>query len=236
MKAILMAAGIGTRISKSIDKHKSMLDIGNISIIRHTVKMLLDHNIEVAVVVGFRKEELYAELDDLAVKFFWNPFYRVTNSMASLWFAHNFISTDEDLILANADVFWENDILDELMQENSKTIMLVDSSRADIGDYIFKTENGKIVNHGKDLPMDERSCEYVGIAKLPALTLEVFKERLNILVGKDLYNLWWENTLYEYSKIDPVYVHDIKGKFWNEVDYIEDYSRILKYIQDKTID
>lgn len=232
MKAILMAAGIGSRINHKINKPKSLLDVGNVSILRHTAEMLLTHGIEVGVVVGYRKQELIDALEGLNVKFFYNPFFKVTNSMASLWFAQEFIPENEDLILANADVFWCEDILNELLRLPD-TIMLADSSRAQVGDYLFKTENGRIIKYGKELPMEERSCEYVGIAKISSSTVQVFRDRLNVLVEKDMYNLWWENVLYEYSKIDPVFVEDINGLFWAEVDYIEDYLRILDFLRNK---
>lgn len=58
MKAILMAAGRGTRISRTIDdKCKCTLDIGGQSLIRHTVEMLIKNNIEVHIVVGYKKSK-----------------------------------------------------------------------------------------------------------------------------------------------------------------------------------
>ena len=66
--------------------------------------------------------------------------------------------------------------------------MLVDSSKATTGDYLFKIENNRIVDHGKDLAEEDRSCEYVGIAKIAASDQNVFISRLNELVNDDSYN------------------------------------------------
>lgn len=88
MKAILMAAGKGSRISRHIGENpKCTLDIGGIPLIRNTVEMLLANDIEVNMVVGYEKEIIYDVLDGLPVKYYYNPFYDVTNSIASLWFA-----------------------------------------------------------------------------------------------------------------------------------------------------
>lgn len=228
-----MAAGVGSRISSSVYKPKSTLDIGNISIIRHTVEMLLSHNVKVAVVVGYRREEIHAELAGLDVTYFWNPFYRVTNSMASLWFARDFISDEEDIILANADVYWGNTLYNLITSDSHSAVMLTDVSRAKTGDYLFKLDGDKIVKFGKNLSMDDRDCEYVGVAKLSKEFLPEFTKRLNYLVENDMYNLWWENVLYEYLDETPVYVKDVNGEFWSEVDYIEDYYRILEYMKMK---
>ena len=49
--------------------------------------------------------------------------------------------------------------------------------------------------------------------------------------------MWWEDVLYSFVEERSIYVRDIQGMFWAEVDYIEDYERILKFrgIQDSTI-
>lgn len=54
------------------------------------------------------------------------------------------------------------------------------------------------------------------------------------LVDNGEYNLWWENVLYTMTDKHPVYVQNVDGKFWAEVDYIEDYERIKKGIEGKS--
>ena len=43
--------------------------------------------------------------------------------------------------------------------------------------------------------------------------------------------VWWENTLYTIADKYPICVQDVDGKFWAEVDYIEDYERIKKHLE-----
>ena len=95
MKAILLAAGRGTRISRMVqDVPKSTLPINGLPLIRHTVRMLLDEGMEVIVCVGYRRDDVENALKGLDVKYYNNPFYDVTNSIASLWFAKNEIDDD----------------------------------------------------------------------------------------------------------------------------------------------
>ena len=49
------------------------------------------------------------------------------------------------------------------------------------------------------------------------------------MINNQQHSVWWENVIYELSKNRPIKVEDIAGKFWAEVDYIEDYERILKF-------
>lgn len=231
MRAILMAGGVGSRISRVIDKPKSTLEIKDTTIIAHTVELLLKNNIEVAVVVGYRKEDIFEALKGYDVSYFYNPFFRVTNSSGSLWFARDFLSEDEDVILANADVYWEQPILDVLLNDGHDRVMLGDRSRAKMGDYFFNVKNGYLADYGKELSPDNRNCEYVGFAKIRKNAVGHFKRMLDKLISEEKYNLWWENVLYENLESVPVYVEDVSALFWAEVDYIDDYNRIQKYLE-----
>lgn len=231
MKAILMAAGVGSRMGQAVSGPKCVLDVAGTPLVRRTVSMLLDHDIEVAVVVGYKREVVVQSLKGLDVHYYFNPFYKVTNSMASLWFARDFISGTDDIILGNADVYWDEDILDLIVSEERDAVMLADASRVDKGDFFLKTEDGRIIAYGKDLKRENRNCEYVGLAKIRTSFLEGFRTRINHCVEEDeIYSLWWENVLYDYAQEFPVYVLDVGNRFWGEIDYIEDYARILEHV------
>ena len=104
MRAILMAAGVGSRMGGSIAQPKSTLNVGYTTIIAHTVDMLMANGIDVSIVVGYRKEMIYEALSGRKVRFFLNPFYRATNSSASLWFARELIDGSDDVIFINAEI------------------------------------------------------------------------------------------------------------------------------------
>jgi choline kinase len=235
MKAVLLAAGVGSRISREITTPKSMLKIKNTTIMGHTVRMLIDNNIEVAIVVGYKKDCILESLKNLPVTYYYNPFYRITNSISSLWFARDFLEGNEDIILANADVFWEQPILNTLLNDNRSIVMLSDKTRIDIGDYFFKVMEDKLVSFGNNLPLEERSAEYVGIAKLRSDFVPEYKAIMENLVDDGRYDLWWEDALYLNIAKNPVYVKDVSEFFWSEVDYIEDYRRILAYLEGRDI-
>ena len=42
------------------------------------------------------------------------------------------------------------------------------------------------------------------------------------MIGEQQHSVWWENVLYEMTRERDVYVQDVGGRFWAEVDYIED--------------
>lgn len=178
MKAFLLAAGVGNRISRMIaDVPKSTLPIQDKPLIRSTVERLLSMGMEIVVIVGYQKEKIYETLEGLNVTYYVNPFYDITNSIASLWFAKEELKGEA--LIMNADVFVSDKILEDLLLDKRDNVMAIDVTRTKTGDYFFSTTgNGTIRKYGKDLPLQERSCEYVGIAKISQQFISQFKNRL----------------------------------------------------------
>lgn len=229
MKALIMAAGKGTRISRYIEgKPKCTVNIGDITLIEYTVQELRKRGInEIALVLGYKAQVLEDTLNDYGVKFYYNYFYDVTNSIASAWFARDFI--DNDVLMMNADVFLEDSLLDELLLEDKSPVLFADSSRKEEADYKFYFENEILLKFGKNLSGSDISGEYVGIAKIQKSFLADFHEKLENLIKKGCHGMWWEDVIYSFVDDRDIYVRDIVGKFWAEVDFIEDYERILEF-------
>ncbi|RNB90106.1 phosphocholine cytidylyltransferase family protein [Brevibacillus nitrificans] len=228
MKAILLAAGRGTRISRMIEEiPKCVLPVDGIPLIRRSVMMLIERDIQPIVCVGYNKTKIFEALEGLDVTYFFNPFYDVTNSIASLWFAREELT--EDTIIMNGDVYIDHSILDLIIETEKECSLMVDTGRTVVGDYFLMLENGYIKKFGKDLPLKERTCEYVGIGKVRERFLADFVGKLNSLIGNQEHQLWWENVLYSLTEEKNIGTIDIKGMFWSEIDYFDDYERILAY-------
>ena len=151
MKAILLAAGVGSRIAENIgDMPKSMMEVGGKPLIIHTVELLQKNHMEVVVITGFKHNMIEDALKDYSVKIYYNPFYAVTNSIGSLWYAREEFDTEE-MLIANADVFYTQELLDRIAGAKYENFLLSDVTRADNGDYFFMTENDRLLKYGKEL-------------------------------------------------------------------------------------
>lgn len=232
MKAIILAAGRGTRISRMIQAvPKSTLPIDGVPLIRRSVELLLARGMEVHVCIGYQREKIVGALAGLPVVYCLNPFYDVTNSIASLWLARDAIVGDT--LIMNGDVFFEDEILDQLLADKREVVIAMDTGRVEVGDYFFKTVNGYIKRYGKDLPREERTCEYVGIAKITAEFAPIFRRQLDDIVANNGHGHWWEQVLYSMTAQRDIGTIDVKGHFWAEIDYFDDYERILNYVESK---
>lgn len=231
MRVLILAAGRGTRISRYLSgKPKCTVDIGGITLIENTIRKLNELGIyDIALIVGYNHTEIENVLENYNIKFYYNPFYDVTNSAASAWFAKDFIKDDDDIIIMNGDVYIENSLLKDVINEKLSPVLFSDESRKEEADYKFYYENGILKKYGKELKGKEITGEYVGIAKIKKDFIKDFKESLEEMIDNQEHSLWWENALYRLSRSNEIYVKDVGGKFWAEVDYIEDYERILDF-------
>ena len=234
MKAFLLAAGRGTRISKYIPNiPKCTVDVDGQPLIKRTVDMLIKNGIDTTVIVGYRHQEVERVLENCPVHIVYNPFFDVTNSIGSLWMAKSLFCEEEATIVANGDVYWSQDILDVVRRVDKEVFLLADSERVKDGDYFFGTEHGMLRRYGKELALKERDCEYMGIACVKPPFVSRFLRRMDELIEGQEHGKWWEEILYSYAEEKDIPVIDIAGHFWAEVDFIEDYQRILDYIKQK---
>lgn len=231
VKVLILAAGRGTRISRYLSGNpKCTVDIGDGQcLIQYTVELLHSRGVkEIGIVLGYKQQVIREVLKGKDVAFFYNPFYDVTNSIASAWFAKEFLSGD-DLLIMNGDVYLEEKLLDQILAETKSPVMFADESRKETADYKFFYEEGILKKYGKDLEGDDITGEYIGIGRFSREFLPEFVRRMEAMIDRQEHSVWWENVIYSMTGQQPVYVEDVDGQFWAEVDYIEDYERILEH-------
>ncbi len=233
MKAIILAAGKGSRISDKIDGvPKSTLKLNDGKpIIRRQVELMIKNSIKPIVCLGYKKELIIEALKGLDVTYYYNPFYSITNNIASLWFAINEFDGNEDIILASADLYYPESFLALLKENSSNLSMVVDSSRIDSGDFYFSVKDGIIQEYGPDTPYENRDYEYMGLSRVDKSYVPVVKDTIISYIENDKFNRYFEDMLISLNmhKNERIDFIDVGGAFWREFDFYEDYEVILEY-------
>ena len=219
---------------KRMERKVVYKDINGKPLIRHTFELLKKKGItDIAIVTGYQERYIHQALEGFSYIRYFNPFFRVANSISSVWFARDFLTSD-DIMIMNGDVFMEEKILDVILQEKRSPLMLSDSTRIEDADYRFTWEGELLKKYGKELTNEQTTGEYVGIGILNSKDVISFKQRVIDAVSNEDYNCWWEDIIYRTVEDGQnVYVNDIAGIFWAEVDYIEDYERIKEFMRNK---
>lgn len=229
MKVVIMAAGVGSRIQGLIhNKPKCLIEANGVSLIRRNVEMLHRHDIhDITVITGYKGDLIRRELGS-QVCYFDNPFYRVTNSIASLWLAKDLL--DDDLLLMNADLYFEKEVLQTALDQKDHVVMISDSTRIEDADFRFGVDGKCIRKTGNKLTNAETDCEYVGIVRIDKSFIATFKHRLEKMVSNRDMNNWWEGVLYSFIEEGmDIFHEDVDGAFWTEVDTPADYDRLISW-------
>jgi len=222
MEAIILAAGMGTRLGSLIPKpltslidEKTILDFQ----IEKLLKMPQVHNIY--LVVGYKKEIIMEKFPDLL--FVYNNAYARTNTAKSLLAALNKI--DDDVIWLNGDVFFDQEIL-ELLISSNESACLVDKKKCGSEEVKYDlSADGYIQNLSKTV--ENPKGEALGINVILKSELSILRDELSRVSDSDYFEKAVENlSLSEKLKIKPV---DVGPYFCREIDFEEDLIEVQTY-------
>lgn len=224
MKYIFLVAGKGSRLQPLTLKHpKSMYKLDkDTTVIKRMIELIkkFDPEADVIVVTGHMHKSIESEVE--GVTFVYNPFYEVTNSIASLWFAKEHLNVD-NVVLIDGDIVMSERLIQEIVcRPVSRPTVLLDSSIKSDGDYNVEVSGECVLVMSKDL--DSYYGEYAGVTKLDAQSARLMKEEMENMIEEGYYDQWYENVLVQLIfKTDfQLYYKDISDYEWTEVDCVND--------------
>src|SRR5215475_805873 len=123
MKAIILAAGTGSRLDQSGETVKSLLKFGSSTLIELQCKFLRACGIsEINVVVGFEAERVRRTCGP-GIEYIENPIFAKTNSLYSLWLAREYFS--DGFVVINSDVLFHPQLLWDLLTARHEDALLI---------------------------------------------------------------------------------------------------------------
>ena len=161
-RAILLAAGKGTRLYPLTEfTHKSLIPIAGVRLFDNAVEQLKACGVnDIIVVTGDKSDQLEAHARmahaDKAIRFVRSDRYASTNNLVSLWAAREFF--DEDFLLLETDVFFEQEILQEMCGPGEDNLAAVARDTVQCDGGVVAVSGGKVVAFYPD-----RSAAPIGI-------------------------------------------------------------------------
>lgn len=225
MTYIILAAGSGTRLHPITLTHpKTLFSLdGSTTILSRMVGLLrtIDPGSTVVIVTGFQHQQLENAAQMENVVWVYNPFYAVTNSIASLWFAQEYLK--DQVTVLNGDIVMSRELLQNIVtQDTEYPYVLMDASILKHGDYNVQANGERVVVMSRDL--STYSGEYAGVTKLDGRAAEQLRHKVCEMVERGLYNHWYEDALVQmiFENDFELRIRDIQQYQWTEVDDVDD--------------
>lgn len=230
MTYIILVAGKGTRLHPlTLMYPKCMYKLDNETTVLERMVTLIrkyDGAAEIVLVTGFMDECVRSKIKDATYVF--NPFYSVTNSMASIWFAREYCRRDNVTVINGDIVLSEEAVRDVLVKPTDRPYVLLDGSIKNDGDYNVQTDGDRVVVMSKNLA--SYYGEYAGISKFDSVSISDYLLTLDEVVREEQFDQWYEDIIVRMIFRDnyAFYYQDISAYEWTEVDNVDDMVRAKK--------
>jgi histidinol-phosphate/aromatic aminotransferase/cobyric acid decarboxylase-like protein/choline kinase len=134
MKAVILAAGLGSRLNHP-GLPKPLHRVAGESIIARALRLAESRGVaEAVVVVGHLGESIESALGEscgrMKIRYVWSDAYRSTNNAYSLWLAREYL--DDDLFLLDGDVLFEEELLERLEEAGCPAVSAVSAWRPNL--------------------------------------------------------------------------------------------------------
>lgn len=231
MKALILAAGLGTRLSPITDScPKSMVPVNGKPIIIKQIENLYENQItDITVVAGYKAEVLEKSVHSIFpdIKIINSVDYANTNNMYSAYMAKAAMG-EEAFIMMNADVFFDSSVITGLLAFEAANAIVTDCGRWLEESMKVVEENGRLIKISKAISEEEALGASIDVYKFsPKAGEAFFKKCAEYIEGKKEMKLWSEVALNDILSEVEFEACPLKGR-WLEIDNHDDLAEAEK--------
>jgi L-glutamine-phosphate cytidylyltransferase len=232
MKAIILAAGRGTRLDGAAVKPKCLVEVGGVTLLRRQLDTLKKSNVkDIVIVVGFGDESIRNECQADDITFVENVRFAETSSLYSLWLAREHLT--DGFVVLNCDVLFHPQMLSNLLESSyDNALLLSDTDANPMGDEEMKVKlrDGVVIDIAKSLDPREADGENVGIVKFSSEGATALVDYMDQLIANGGAKDWAPRAFREFAQHHPLHALSTRGLPWIEIDFPEDYQRAVTEI------
>ena len=228
IQAVILAAGMGTRLGRPFPKPLTPLSDGRTIMEQQidNLRQVFGADVRITTVVGFKLDLILEAFPD--VTYIYNEAYDQTNTNRSLLKALR-LSTEGGVLWMNGDVVFDPQVLEKVsdLMEADTSFICVDTAVVGDEEVKYTVDDDGYVDELSKQVVNARG-EAVGINFVSASDKPTLIERLSECSDADYFERGIELAIsHDSMRVIPV---DIGEFFAVEVDFEEDLTRANEYL------
>jgi len=245
ISAIILAAGRGRRLGKSIQGPKILLDFDGESLLSRHISALQTHGItDITLTVGYRWQAIAQEVVRLGVtdriRLIYNERYR-EGSLVSLWVQQDRLRSGIPILLMDGDVLYDDRMIARLLAAPAENVLLVDRHIEPDDSEAMKIcfRAGAIVDFRKEPEWaHDWHGESVGFFRFSSGMSAALADRCAWHVERGETGLEYEEAIRDLILASPrsFAAADISDLPWTEIDFSADIVHAKRDILPRLID
>lgn len=228
MRAIILAAGMGTRLRPLTDTvPKSLVKVLGEPMAERQIRFLKEKGIDdIIVVTGYMKEKFQYLKEKYGVKLIYNDKYNVYNNVYTMYLVRDYL---QDSYVTEADVYMVNNYFNNEIKTSAYFSGIKENFDSEW--KLHYDKNGKIyeieVGPGTDYIMS-------GVSFWDKNDGAVIKKKLeDVIEGGNFDKVYWDDVVKEIVKDLNVHISKINSDDWFEIDSLEDFNKVQEYFSNK---
>lgn len=177
MKALILAAGVGSRLAPLTDTlPKSLIPVCGMPILFRQIENLHQNNItDITVVSGYHAELLKGEIERRYsdIHILYSEHYAVTNNMYSAYLARNHFA-GEAFLMMNADVFFDASVIETLLRFPAPNAIVTEAGRWMEESMKVRAQDGCLREISKTIPPEDAYGTAIDVYKFSAVAGTAF--------------------------------------------------------------
>ena len=227
MRAIILAAGLGTRLRPMTDNTpKALIKVKDKPLVEYQIEYLKEKGIdEIIVVVGYLCEQFDYLKEKYGVKLVFNEKYAEYNNFYSLYLVKDYLA---DSYVIDADNYlFKNMFRSDI---NRSTYFSVYREDCENEWFLIYGDDYKV----KDIIVDSKAGRILsGVSFWDKETSEKINKFIDFAYdSNEFMDLYWDNMVKDNISELDVYVEELEANSIYEIDSVKDYNKLEKILRE----
>lgn len=234
--ALILVAGTGSRLAPlTTSLPKCLVKVNGTPILINTLNHLAAKGFEkVVIVTGYMgvviQNKIGDQFKDMEILYIENDIFNKTNNMYSLWLASDHLIADEGVILIEGDLFFEEAVLNKLIDTKDQSYWAVDEFELFKEGCMLTTNDAgwiekiDIIRHTLS-KYESNQHKSAGMLKIANKMGHIFADCLDFEVSHGHLDIYYDQVLSRHLLEFDLGICNINGLRWTEIDDIHDLKR-----------